>query len=341
MSVPDIPPSQLLARIAPPETGVSLFAAAGATGPEATLPGIRYIAQRGSAESRRVCASVANQIARRFGYPSYREAPWSALDPAMVHELRRLLSERGVAPATANLYLSTLRGIARQAFIHKQISFESYERIRLVPAIKAHRLPRGRALPIAEVTALMDTCLTTEGVLGIRDAAVLAALFGCGLRRAEAAALTMASFVWQENALRVHGKGNKERLAPMPQRVMEILQLWLDERTGDPGPLFIRYRGRIPKGYSDHQPTLGDEGQFQGLSTNALYNIVRQRAVQAGIDHASPHDLRRSFATYLLDQEINIHIVSHMMGHARIDTTRLYDKGVDKSAKKAAEKLSF
>lgn len=79
----------------------------------------------------------------------------------MVHELRRLQSERWVARATANLYLSTLRGIARQAFIHKQISFETYERIRLVPAIKAYRLPRGRALPITEITSLMDTCLTT------------------------------------------------------------------------------------------------------------------------------------------------------------------------------------
>lgn len=76
----------------------------------------------------------------------------------------------------------------------------------------------------------------------------MAVLFGCGLRRTEAATLTMDSFVWQENALRFVGKGNKERLVPMPQRVMEILQLWLDERTGDPGPFFTRYRGRIPKG---------------------------------------------------------------------------------------------
>lgn len=90
---------------------------------------------------------------------------------------------------------------------------ESFQHIRTARNLRGSRLPRGRALPPAEIRALFGACEADDSSIGTRDAAMLAVIFGCGLRRSEAVGLDLRDVVTQGRALRVLGKGNRERLA--------------------------------------------------------------------------------------------------------------------------------
>ncbi|WP_176203496.1 tyrosine-type recombinase/integrase, partial [Salmonella enterica] len=114
-----------------------------------------------------------------------------------------------------------------------------FQHIRTMRNLRGSRLPRGRALPPEEIRALFEACETDKSSLGVRDAAMLAVLLGCGLRRSEAVGLDLHDVVTEERALRVLGKGNKERLSYMPAGTWQRLLLWIDQVRGEhPGPLF-------------------------------------------------------------------------------------------------------
>lgn len=103
--------------------------------------------------------------------------------------LRSKLSELGCALASVNATLSALRGVARAAWQLGQIGVEDYHRIAGVMNVRGSRLPAGRALTPGEIGGLLDTCADDDTPAGARDAAVIALLYGAGLRRSEAAAL--------------------------------------------------------------------------------------------------------------------------------------------------------
>lgn len=127
-----------------------------------------------------------------------------------------LLRDTGRATATVNTYLSALKGVAKEAWMLKLMDVESFQHIRAVRNLRGSRLPRGRALPPEEIRSLFAACEADDSSIGIRDAAMLAVILGCGLRRSEAVGLDLCDIVTDERALRVLGKGNKERLAYMP-----------------------------------------------------------------------------------------------------------------------------
>jgi site-specific recombinase XerD len=127
-----------------------------------------------------------------------------------------LLRDTGRATATVNTYLSALKGVAKEAWMLRLMDVESFQHIRAVRNLRGSRLPRGRALPPEEIRALFGACEADESSIGTRDAAMLGVILGCGLRRSEAVGLDLRDIVTHERALRVLGKGNKERLAYMP-----------------------------------------------------------------------------------------------------------------------------
>jgi integrase/recombinase XerD len=250
--------------------------------------------------------------------------PWELLQYQHVQHLRTLL-EKQYAPATANKCLSAVRGVMREAFHLGLIDAEQYHRIKDIQGVRGSRLPKGRALSAGELAALFRAC---TGKAGARDAALLACLYACGLRRSEAVGLDVSDYDTVSGALTVrHGKGRKERIVYLTNGARAAMTGWLEVRGSDPGPLFIR----ILKG-GHHMPD-------RRLTDQAVMVVLAKRAGQAGVKKCSPHDLRRSMIGDLLDAGADISTVSQLAGHASVTTTQRYDRRGEATKMRAAGML--
>jgi len=211
----------------------------------------------------------------------------------------------------------------------KLMDVESFQHVRAVRNLRGSRLPRGRALPPDEIMKLFAAGEADSGYPGVRDAALLAVILGCGLRRSEAVGLRLSDVVTHERALRVLGKGNKERLAYMPAGTWQRLQTWIDQVRGEAaGPLFTRIR-RFDFLTNDR------------LTDQAVYHILQVRQRQAGITRCAPHDLRRTFATAMLDNGEDLITVKDAMGHASVTTTQQYDRRGEERLRQARDRLNL
>jgi len=209
-------------------------------------------------------------VARLFEIADAATFPWHHLRAAQVARIRQRLMQpygpthKRAAPATVNLTLAVFRGIAREARNANAMSDEEYRRICEVKADKGERLARGRAVPAGELTALVRACARDRGPAGVRDAAMLAALYTGGLRRSELATLARADYTAAPPALRVlHGKNDKQRIVPIPASAAAALDRWIAVRGRAPGALFvpIDQAGRIAD--------VGDGAGMQGMSVPA------------------------------------------------------------------------
>ena len=247
--------------------------------PDPAAPVLAYLA-RLAAGSRATMRSALENLAELAGAPRDALAfPWHRLRPEHTAALRAALAAR-FAPATANRHLAALRGVLREAWRCGLISAEGRDRASDLPAVRGERLPRGRALEPGELRQLFTACADGR-VLGARDAAVLALLYGAGLRRAEAVALDLDDVDLGAGQLRVLGKGGKERMAYLPAGGRAALAEWLRRRGDAAGPLL--------------QPVnRGGEIRPRRMSAQSLRLVCRRRARAAGILDFSPHDLRRS-----------------------------------------------
>jgi site-specific recombinase XerD len=195
-----------------------------------------------------------------------------------------------------------------------------------VRSIRGSTLPRGRALRAGELKALFAACAEDSGPSGARDAALLALAYGCGLRRAEIAALDLSDYDPAQGTLRVRGKGNKQREVPATNGAADAINAWIQERGAEPGPLLLPItRGRriVP-----HR-----------LTAQTVYAVARKRAAEAGISAFSPHDLRRSFVSDLLSAGADLSAVQALAGHSNIGTTARYDRRGEVAKRKAAALL--
>jgi site-specific recombinase XerD len=247
--------------------------------------------------------------------------PWHELDYQHTAAVRSLLAER-YAPATANKLLSALRGVLKEAWRLGLTDAETYQRAADLASVRGDRLLRGRGLSSGELAALLRVCMDDSTPAGVRDAALIGVLYGAGLRRSEAAALALDDYDAETASLTVLGKGNKERLS-YAAPALAALTDWLLIRGDTPGPLFcpITRNGTL---------------QLRSLTDQAIYNILQKRAAQAGIPPFSPHDLRRSFVSDLLDAGADISTVQHLAGHSRVETTARYDRRGERAKRKAS-----
>lgn len=291
-------------------------------------PAMVYLSSLTTEPGRRTMHQALRTIAALL-YPSSPDiftVPWHLIRFRHTNALRTLLTQR-YAPATANKMLAALRGTLRAAVQLGLMSSDDYYKAANIPPVKGHRLPAGRSVTRGELAALTDACADGT-VAGVRDAAVIALLYTCGLRRAELVELTIGDYDPTAATLRVRGKGNKWRLVPVSAGAEQALQDWLDIRGNEPGPLFysIRKGGHLTK---------------QGMTTQAVYNILKHRAEIANVQTLSPHDLRRSFVSDLLDAGADIAIVQQLAGHANMATTARYDRRPEAAKRKAVSLLHF
>ena len=278
--------------------------------------------------SRRTMGHALNTMAEMVsgGVLEAETMNWAALRYQHTAALRSALAER-FAPATCNKMLAALRGVLKEAWRLGQIDAEAYHRASDLPSIKGERLPSGRALTTGELRSLFRVCADDSSPAGSRDAALLALLYGAGLRRSEAVGLDLGDYDPETGGLTVRqGKGRKDRTGYATNGAQEALDGWLAVRGSEPGALFLP----VDKGGTVRHRRMTDQ---------AVLIILRKRADQAGVPPFSPHDMRRTFISDLLDNGADLVTVQHLAGHANVSTTARYDRRGEKAKKKAAELL--
>jgi len=242
----------------------------------------------------------------------------------------RFAAARGIEDArkidsrTMRAYLAELeeRGLKRTSVQRKLSSVRSFLKhlvreglIEQSPALGLRKRRSARHLPAVlseeEIESLLDAPATTTA-LGRRDRALLELLYSAGTRASETVGLDIGDVDLRRGLARVFGKGGKERLAAVGTHAVRALEDYLadPERPGQRkarnAPLFLNARG----------------GR---LSTRSLERIVERYVLQAGIRrHATPHTLRHSFATHLLDRGADLRSVQELLGHAHLVTTQIY-----------------
>jgi integrase/recombinase XerD len=214
---------------------------------------------------------------------------------------------RQLSAATQSRILTCLR-IFYQYLITQQV-------IKTNPTAKLHHPKQTQKLPIFLNIEEVDRLLNTPDkntIFGLRDRAMLELLYSCGLRVSELITLDYHNINLNEEYIRIHGKGNKERLLPMGEVAMDYLDTY--EKKARP---FL-----LKSGQTDHY-FLSNRGS--GMSRQNFFYIIKAYALKAGIDKPlSPHTLRHAFATHLVQQGADLRSVQLMLGHSDISTTQIY-----------------
>jgi integrase len=203
---------------------------------------------------------------------------WEKLRYRHTTAVRALLADGRYAPSTANRHLAALRGVLKECWRLGYVTAEDFQRASDLEPVRGSRLPRG----VRSLFAACEDDDRKKPAMTARDAAILALLYGSGLRRAEAVGLDVADYDREAGTLKVRGKGNKERLAHLGDASQAALEAWFFHRGLWPGAVFVA----INKG--------GKLG-WRGMSGQAMLYIARRRTLQASVAAFSPHDLRRTF----------------------------------------------
>jgi integrase/recombinase XerD len=226
--------------------------------------------------------------------------------PALLTDYLIYLTERRLSPRSRARALVAVRGLFRFLVAERRIPTDPSET--LDPPRVGRRLPE--VLGVDEVERLLQAGKATTPA-GLRDAAMLATLYATGLRVSELCGLLRAEANLNAGYVRVTGKGNKTRVVPLGELAQERIRAYLDggrpalDKRGVP-ELFLTSRGRK-------------------MTRQGFWKLIGRHARAAGIRRAvSPHKLRHSFATHLLERGADLRAVQAMLGHADITTTQIY-----------------
>lgn len=291
-------------------------------------PALVYLS-RIRASSRRTQTTALNNIAGELsnGKLSAEQFPWHLLRYQHTEAIRaRLMDIPEYSPATVNRYLSALRGVLKAARRLGLMTSEEYGGAVDIENIKYEAPETGRMLTPDEVAALIQVCLLEASDIGVRDAAMIALMYVTGARRFEVAKMQAADFeVASGKVVIVYGKRNKSRTSYIDGNAKAHMMRWLKIRGTTPGALFLAF--------DKH-----GNATNKALNPQTVYDMLQRRGKQAGLEQFSPHDLRRTAISELLDREVDIATVAKIVGHENLDTTRRYDKRGEKS-KQAATKV--
>lgn len=287
-------------------------------------PAAVYLGSLNSPTSRRaqrqaldvIAGMLTNGQADAFGFP------WASLRYQHTAMIRSQLAQRYSA-ATANRMLSALRQVLLHARRLGQISAEDQANASDLEPVIGSTIPAGRELEPGEIAALMDACATDPTPAGVRDAAIIAIMYAAGIRRDEVAQLDRENYDRETGRLVILGKRNKRRITYLTNGAAAALGDWLDLRGSELGPLFWPI-------------TKGSRMDHHRMSNQAIYYMLQKRAEEAGVREFTPHDLRRTFVSDLLDAGADIATVAKMAGHANVQTTARYDRRPEQAKQKAA-----
>ncbi len=297
--------------------------------PASEHPVAVYLAQLTSKDSVPAMKSSLGKIAEMVDAGATAERlPWHELRFQHTQAIRAQLV-RTYGPRTVNRMLSALRGVMKAAWQLGQLSTDDYQRAMDFKGLKTTGLPpAGRVVSIEEVRTVLIAAIKQAEPKSWRDQALLVSMFAGGLRRQEASALDSESFDPATGAITIsRGKGAKFRTTYLAEGYREWVEPWAKyQRDRDCVPMFVRWN------------------KTKGPSTRRLSNagvdyVLGELVELAGINDLTPHDLRRTFATDLLENGADILMVQKLMGHADVKTTAIYDRRGEQSKQAAAEKM--
>jgi len=236
------------------------------------------------------------------------------------------LEVESIDPLSIREYLGSLHGRLRRSTIARKLSavrsfFVFLERNGLSkgnPAVDIATPKLEKYLPsylsVDDVFRLLERPEQAKP-LGLRDLAILEVLYSCGIRASELEALNLSNIDFDERLVKVIGKGNKERIVPIGRQALQAVRNYLEatqylrEKTGPhslDAPLFINFRG----------------GR---LSARSIGRIIKRYAIESGLtSEISPHSMRHTFATHLLDGGADLRSVQELLGHKSLSTTQKY-----------------
>lgn len=293
-------------------------------------PATSYLSSLGSANSRITLGHCLNQIAKTLGQDSYESADWSKLKRSHWQKVQNELQQRRCSGATINLYLNAFKSVAREAWSIDQLPQTAYLKIRSIKSTQYERLPKGRSLSVTECRLLLEACADGSNQ-GARDKAIFAVMMGCGLRRAEIVQLQMQDWDCMSRSFKFVGKGNKERQVFLPKSFDKFIDEWLCKRGLSDGVFFPRMCPGANK----------DKFLFYPMVPSSIYKILSKRAEFAGLGKIRPHDLRRTFATRMLESGADVFLLQQAMGHSSAATTAKYDYRPSEIRKKTCRALHF
>src|SRR6201994_1443466 len=238
-------------------------------------------------------------------------------DTATTEDIRRFQvhqHDSGVQPPTINCSVSALRFLFTVTLDRPDLSR------RLVLARSPRKLPD--VLSVDEVGRLL------EAAPGLKYKAILGPAYGAGLRVSEVASLKIDDIDSTRMLIRVEqGKGRKDRNAMLSPQLLTLLRLWWKE---------VKRRGlMLPHGW-----LVPGRGCTDPISTRQINRAIHEAAEAAGIrKRVSPHTLRHSFATHLLEQDVDIRVIQVLLGHSKLDTTALYARVATKTIRSVTSPL--
>lgn len=250
----------------------------------------------------------SNDVRKLYDFIESENIELKQVTLEMLHSFVAQLHDLGISPRSQARIISGIKSF------FKYLKLEGY--VEEDPSVMLETPLLGTHLPeilsVEEIDAMID-CIDLSKPDGQRNRAIIETLYGCGLRVSELINLEISKLYLDEEYVVIRGKGSKERLVPISEVAQEQILLYINEqrsmqtiKRGDDNILFLNKRG----------------GR---LSRVMIFYIIKRLAELAGIRRqVSPHTLRHSFATHLLEGGANLRAIQQMLGHESISTTEIY-----------------
>lgn len=233
---------------------------------------------------------------------------WQEVDRYIIMEFLQSLHTEKQASTTVIRMISSLRGFHQ--FLRQERITDHDPMQHIDSPKKAQKLPS--TLSLEEVTALIETPDTTKP-LGIRNRTMLEVMYATGLRVSEVVNLKMGDLHLAMGLLQTIGKGDKERIIPLGDYAIRWIEIYLAQAR----PILLKKRPEEAHLFVNHHG--------KPLSRQGVWKNLKQIVREAGIDkEVTPHTLRHSFATHLLENGADLRIVQELLGHSDISTTQIY-----------------
>ncbi|MBA2362494.1 MAG: tyrosine-type recombinase/integrase [Chloroflexia bacterium] len=242
----------------------------------------------------------------------YEDVVWHELTAERVDRIREALLDGGTAPGTVNVGLAAIRGLARTAYDLRMIEYDQYHAIQELRNCRTEPAPTGRPATHGELSALFATCNSDRGVAGVRDTALLAAVYAGALECREAVNLDLDDYSLEPPSLRVKaGREHRRRAVLLGDQAADAIAGWIAVRGGRPGKLFspISKGGSLVEG---------------GMSPKAVFGILEKRSRQAGIQPLTPRDIRHTAIRDLWESGMNLPTLRRIVGQASLLTVERY-----------------
>lgn len=261
--------------------------------------------EKGLSDNTRI--SYREDVDKLIGYLSGESKPLSSVTLDDLQNFFATLHDIGISPSSQSRIVSGLKSFFRY------MKLEGY--LDENPAVLLEKPRTGRHLPevltVEEIDAMIS-CIDMSTMEGRRNRAIIETMYGCGLRVSELVNLDLSHLFLDDEYIIVRGKGSKERLVPIDGVAVEAIESWMADRAhiefkaGEESMLFVSKRGRR-------------------LTRVMIFYIIKRLCELAGIrKEISPHTMRHSFATHLLEGGANLRAIQQMLGHESITTTEIY-----------------